>query len=99
MTKKKLYIIDELKDILDSEQGFVVIYMHKKPTNQRTMIHNSSCNNLRGNFVGRYGVNPNKKLGKSNGQEYYYYNSFNEIMNDYPKAKPCKKCKPTNPLT
>ena len=99
MTKEELLTCGDLKKTLDNKQGFIVIHMPKKPTEKRTMIHYSSCNNLEKHFEIRYGVSDDKKLGKSNKQKYYHYDSFNAIMSDYPKAKPCSKCNPTSPLT
>ena len=97
MTKEELLTCGDLKKILDNKQGFIVIHMPKEPTKKRTMIHDSSCKNLEKLFEGRYGTNPDKKLGEVNGQKYCYYDSFNEIMSDYPNAKSCSKC--LNPLT
>ncbi len=93
MTKKELLTLRDLKDAVDSKQGFIVIHMPKKPTEKRTKIHKSSCSNIKKLFIGRYGVDLDRKLG-GNKQKYYHYDSFDEIMSDHPKAKPCSKCKP-----
>ena len=96
MTKKELLTVRDLKDAVDSKQGFLVIYMPKISTEKRIKIHYSSCSNIRKHFTGRYGTNLDKKLG-ANKQKYYHCDSFDEKTNDYPKPKPCRICKPVAP--
>ena len=89
--KKELLKADDLKKIFD-QKGFILTHMPKKPTRNRTKIHSTSCNNLKELVMERYGMNLDKKLGETNGQKYYHYDSFDEAMKEYPQAEPCKIC-------
>ena len=89
--KKEILQTSDLKKTFD-KNGFILIYMPKKSTKKRIKIHSTSCNNLKELFYGRYGMNPDKKLGEINGQKYYYYDSYDEAIKEYSQAKPCQKC-------
>ena len=89
--KKKLFTTTEFKNAMQLK-CFIVIHMPEKSTINRTKIHQCNCKNLHDNFTERYGLIENKELGKSNNQEYWLYDSMDEIMDDFPNATQCKKC-------
>ena len=89
---KKLLKVNDLEKTF-GQKGFILIHMPDKSIKNRTKIHSTSCKNLKKWIIERYGMNPDKKLGETNGQKYYHYDSLDEIMKEYPQAELCKICK------
>ena len=90
--KKQLDRLNELKELFNMD-GYIFIHYPKKSTKNRFKIHSTKCKNLKTRYEEMHGVS-DKKLGVTNGQEYFYYDSFAEVMKDHPKSLQCKICNP-----
>ena len=91
--KKQLDTVGDLKEALLGKE-FIVIHKPKRSTNERTKIHRN-CRNLKTYFIERYGVDDENLIGSANDQQAWLYDSYNDILSDFPNATKCQICAST----
>lgn len=88
--KKQLDAVGDLESALLGKK-FIVIHKPKRSIKKRTKIHHD-CKNLKMHFRGRYGTNYENLIGSANDQQAWLYDSYVDILNDFPNAAKCQIC-------
>ena len=88
--KKQLSTVGDLEEALLGKKC-IVIHKPKRSTKKRTKIHHD-CKNLKMYFRGRYGVKDENLIGSINDQQAWLYDSYDDILSDFPNAAKCQKC-------
>lgn len=92
--KKQLCTPGELIKTIDLKLGFLILNQPKECDARGTKFHYASCDRMVTHYQMFYQASPEKPLGTFNAQNYYLYDTFEDIMVDFPGAIPCSLCNP-----